>query len=285
MINRLKLYLKLSSSFIKNKVVTSEEYGQEYDNIAETYSYWCESMGKHVEKIIKDEYIKDNSRIIDLACGTGYITRKILSNGFKGHIEGVDISRKMMEKCYDIEDENVKFICEDAIKYLSERKEKADAIFCGWALPYLDHKKFLKTANKILNNDGIIGVISNCRGTLEGVEEIFLSVMEENIDEVIKPMEARLRLPKGTSELEKWFRKYKFYPLEVGKGEEIVKYDTPEELYDWLRKTGVLAGTSKVFKDMDKIHGSIIEKLRERNYQEDKYAINHKFVYGIFKKG
>lgn len=287
MINRFKLYLKLGKSFLKNKVVTGEEYGEEYNNIAQTYNYWCEIMGKHVDKIIKSEYIiqKESPIIIDLACGTGYITRKILSNDFKGYIEGVDISRKMIEKCWDIEGDNVKFICKDAIKYLYERKEKAHAIYCGWALPYLDHREFLKSADKVLYNDGIIGVIANCKGTLEGIEKIYLEVMEENIDEVIKPMDARLRLPRGTGELERWFRKYNFYPLEIGEGEEIVRYDTPEELYDWLCKTGVLAGTNKIFKDMDKIHGAVVEKLRQRKYNRGKYIVNHKFVYGIFKKG
>lgn len=287
MINKVKLYGKLINSFITNQVVSSEEYGQEYNDIAGTYGFWCDFMSKHVEEIIKLQYIdkKENIRIIDLACGTGYITRRILNKGLEGHIDCVDISRNMLEKCYDIKGENVKLICEDGIEYLSTKRVPVDAIFCGWALPYLNHKKFLKAAYRALDDDGIIAVISNSQGTLKGIEEIYLRVMEENIDRVIKPMDARIRLPKGVNGLRNWFVKYNFNPLELGEGEEVVKYDTPEELYAWLSKTGVLAGTNKIFDDMNGIHELIIEKIKEKKYKNGKYFINHRFVYGIFKKG
>jgi len=287
MMNKLRLYGKLIGSFLTNQVVNSEEYGEEYNDIADTYGFWCDFMGKHVDKIIKLQYIdkKENIRIIDLACGTGYITRRILDKGFKGYIDGVDVSRNMLEKCHDIKGENVRFICEDGIRYLNTEQGPVDAIFCGWALPYLNHKKFLKAAYRVLDDDGIIAVISNSQGTLKGIEEIYLKVMEENIDRVIKPMDARIRLPKGVSGLKNWFKKYNFHPLELGEGEEIIGYDTPEELYAWLIKTGVLAGTNKIFDNMNGIDKQVIEKIKEKKYRDGKYFINHKFVYGIFKKG
>lgn len=287
MINKIKLYGKLIRSLILNEVVTNEEYGLEYNDISDTYKFWSEQMGKHVDKIIKLQYLdgKDDAQIIDLACGTGYITRKILASGFKGSVEAVDISQNMLEKCEDIKTEKVKFICGDGIEFLKNRIGKVNAIYCGWALPYLNYRHFLKSAYNVLADEGIIAVISNSQGTLEGIEDIYLEVMEENIDKVIKPMDARIRLPRGVDGLKKWFQKYNFYPLELGEGEEMIKRDTPEELYDWLCKTGALAGTNKIFKNMDEMHSSVIEKIKVQKYKEGKYVINHRFVYGIFKKG
>lgn len=285
MINKIKLYGKLIKSFIIDEVVTNEEYGQEYNSISDTYMFWNEHMGKHVDKIIKPQYIskKKDAKIIDLACGTGYITRKIIDTGFEGSIEAVDISENMLEKCKDIKEGNLKLICGDGIEYLRNKEEKVDAIYCGWALPYLNYKKFLRSARSVLNDEGIVAVISNCQGTLEGIEKIYLEVMEENIDKVIKPMDARIRLPRGVNGLRRWFSKHDFYPLELGEGEEIIKRDTPEQLYNWLCKTGALAGTNKIFSDMDKIHDCVIKKIEEQKYIDGKYAINHRFVYGIFK--
>lgn len=287
MINRVKLYGRLIKSIVLNNVVTNEEYGLEYNDISDTYRLWTQLMGKHVHKIIDHNYIskKEDSRIIDLACGTGYITRKIINSGFKGRIEAVDISKNMLNKCDDIKYKNVKFICGDGIEFLKNKRENVDAIYCGWALPYLDYRDFLKSAYEALKEEGIIAVISNCQGTLDGIEKIYLQVMEENIHKVVKPMNAGIRLPRGVNGLKKWFQKYNFHPLELGEGEEIVRFDTPKEMYDWLCKTGALAGTNKIFKNMDEIHSLLIKKIKKQKYKDGKYFINHRFVYGIFKKG
>ena len=84
--------------------------------------------------------------------------------------------------------------------------------------------------------------------------------------------------------LEKWFKKGGFNSIHIGEGEEWVCYKSPEELYKWLRDTGVLAGVDKVFYDVREVEDLLIEEFRKSHETDKGFEVNHKFVYGIFRK-
>lgn len=285
MMNKLKLYMKIAAKLFGREVIGNEDYRREYDKVAKTYIYWLQEMGRFTDKIIKPEYIthKKKIKILDFACGTGYITKKLLEKNIDCEITAVDISEKMLEDCKDLAHRGIRIINMDGTEFLENTDEKFDIIFCGWALPYFNHKNLLKLFQRVLHEKGIVGVIANSQGTLQGMEEIFMKVMEENQQEIVKPMDIRFHLPKGKEGLEKWFYDQKFTTLEAGEGEVIFSFNSPEKLLDWLNETGAGAGTAQIFRDYDRVKGDIIEEIRKQRVQNGQYVINHKFTYGIFR--
>ena len=301
LIKNIFSYCKIIWYYFTNKKIKQIDYKDEYDIVSKTYSLWIEKMGKYTDNIIKPQYIienikengknKENIEILDFACGTGYITKKILEefnannfNRFK--ITSNDISCEMINFAKkNIIDKRVYFIEKAGLEFLKNTEnEKYNAIFCGWAMPYFDYNLLIKEFYRTLKSDGIIAVILNCRGTLNHIEEIFVETMLEYSSSIQKIMDIRFSLPKNTIELNKWFRKYNFDSLEEGAGEEKVYFDKPDELYKWLRETGAIAGTGKIFNKNEIIEKTIIEKIRKKCFFDSKYIINHKFVYAIFQK-
>jgi ubiquinone/menaquinone biosynthesis C-methylase UbiE len=286
MINKIWFYSKLGYRLIKKDVVSRVDYRGEYDKVSDTYHYWLKEMGRHTDNIIHSKYIEIDRelKILDFACGTGYITKGLLNKSKKYKITSVDQSNKMLEKLLDISDPRVTAVQSDGIEFLKTTNEKYDVIFFGWALSYFDHNELLKLFNRVLKPEGILAIITNVEGTLDKIEKVFLKVMSENQKEVIKPMDIKLNLPKGKKGLIKWCNKYGFKALEAEEGEVFFSFKKPEELLQWLNITGAAAGTRKIFKDYDKVKPLIIEKIKKEKYKNGAYEINHKFAYGIFRK-
>lgn len=286
MINKILFYSKLGYKLLKKEVVSREDYRGEYDKVSDTYAYWLKEMGKYTDNIINSNYIDTDKEltILDFACGTGYITKGLLNKSTKFKITSVDQSNKMLEKLKDISSPRVTVIQNDGIEFLKASNEKFDVIFFGWALSYFDHDELLKLFNRVLKPEGILAIITNVEGTLDKIEKIFLKVMSENQEQVIKPMDIKLNLPKGKTGLVKWCNKYGFKDLEVEEGEVFFIFKEPEELLQWLNITGAVAGTSKIFKNYNEIKPLIIEKIKKEKYKNGIYEINHRFAYGIFRK-
>ncbi|MEW9095354.1 MAG: class I SAM-dependent methyltransferase [Clostridiaceae bacterium] len=316
MINKIRFYSKLGYKLIKKEVVNRDDYKEEYDKVSDTYHYWLKEMGRYTDNIINSKYIEIDKelKILDFACGTGYITKGLLNKSTKYKITSVDQSDKMLEKLFNRDDligtiesietietidniETIKTvgtkvtrlgrvtaIQSDGIEFLKTTNERYDVIFFGWALSYFDHNELLKLFNRVLKPGGILAIITNVEGTLDKIESIFLKVMSEKQEEVIKPMDIKFNLPKGKEGLIRWCSQYGFKALEVEEGEVFFSFKEPGELLQWLNITGAAAGTRKIFKNYHEVKPFIIEKIKKEKYKNGVYEINHKFAYGIFRK-
>jgi len=95
---------------------------------------------------------KQNTEILELACGLGNITKYILSKrpGFK--ILGTDLAPHMIDLAKK-NNPTAQFELMDSRK-ISSIEKKYDAIKCGFCLPYLSKEEAIKLiadASKILN--------------------------------------------------------------------------------------------------------------------------------------
>ncbi len=287
---KLHTYMKMVFLYLTKRIVRREDYREEYNIVASTYHTWLNKMNKHTNTIIKINHLKNrkNIHILDFACGTGYISGYVLSE-LKDptvRIAAVDISDKMIEIARsNISDSRCSFIVQDGTNFLlGEDDEKYDAIFCGYALPYFNQKKVIKEFHRILKKDGTAHFITNCKGTLKGIDEIYIDTMKEYPSSMNKIMEIRYQLPKNQNDLKSWFERRRFSIIFLDTVEEIVSFSAPEDLYNWLKNTGAIAGTGHIFSEDKEIVESLIDKIKNRCYYEDKYCINHKFIQGIFKK-
>ena len=143
---------KLSSAEIKKRTIKI------WNEVAPRYHHdWASrSVGpfKSTSKLLDLANIKRGSRVLDLACGTGIVTRMLSSKvGPQGLVVGVDISSGPLKiaKRWNSCRKNIEFVNSD-IEKLSF-KEKFDSITCQYGLMFLPHPHAaLQNIKKILKN-------------------------------------------------------------------------------------------------------------------------------------
>lgn len=111
----------------------------------ETYDFICNAVDK------------PNSKIIEIGCGPGNITKYLLSKRPDFDIFGIDIAPKMIELA-KINNPTASFAVLDS-REIDQLKTKYDAIVCGFCLPYLSHSDSIKLINdcyNLLNENGLI---------------------------------------------------------------------------------------------------------------------------------
>jgi ubiquinone/menaquinone biosynthesis C-methylase UbiE len=240
---------------------------REYDDVAGTYSKWTDRMNKYTDEILRIDVLEKNkaTKVLDFACGTGYITKKILSENSNPElrITAIDISEKMLEKAQtEINDPRSEFILHDGLSFLKKQEDcEYDAIYCGYALPYFNRRKISKQFNRVLKPGGTLHLITNCRGTLKGIFEIYREIMKRDLSQINKIMEVGLNLPGSEKSLNAMFSKYKFDIIISKTVNEWITFDTPKKLYRWLKETGAIAGTGKVFINEEEYEEDIINKI------------------------
>lgn len=280
--------VKMGLLYLAGRRITPADYACEYDQVSPTYDLWLSRMARHTDLLLDTSLLPQGRplRIIDLACGTGYITGKLLErlSGQDISVTCVDISSGMIERCREsITDPRAEFVVADGLDYLASLPTgSCDAVYCGWGMVYFPHKKLIPLCKKVLRPGGIVAGIMNCRGTLAGLEDLFIKVMSEHPGELDKVMDIRFYMPESEQGFVSRFDRHDFTTLRSGGGEEVVYWDTPEQLYDWLRCTGVIAGTGKLFHDLDRIKPALVERIASDFHIDGQYRINHKFVYGVF---
>jgi len=286
----IRFWFRSFCLLLTGRKINQQDYHQEYNQVASSYHIWLEKMHKYTDVILAIDFFNDkqNLTLLDFASGTGYISNQLLSKlpdkGLK--ITAVDISEKMIEKAKEtINDSRCKFFIQEGMTFLKQQNtEKYDAIFCGFALPYFNHKRIIQQFARILKGEGTIHLILNCQGTLDGLHDIYLEAMKEYPSAVEKIMEIRIQLPKNELKFSSWFQNYGFKVIFIQTVNELVSFPTPEELLIWLQKTGAIAGTNLIFKHQDEIKEILLKKIASRYYKNEKYTINHKFIQAIFQK-
>jgi ubiquinone/menaquinone biosynthesis C-methylase UbiE len=111
-------------------------------------------------ELIKLSKIKSGDNVLDLACGTGLVTKKITTKvGVSGKVFAVDTSKTAISiaKKWVGKKKNVHFILGDAETI--EFKTKFDVITCQYALFFFPNaQKVLKNLKKNIKQNGIIAM-------------------------------------------------------------------------------------------------------------------------------
>jgi cyclopropane fatty-acyl-phospholipid synthase-like methyltransferase len=128
-----------------NKVAQSyQDKFMDLDLYNDTYDLFCELVEKK------------NSKILEIGCGPGNITKYLLSKRPDFKIEGTDIAPNMV-KLAAINNPTADFKILDC-REIHKLDGKYDAIVCGFCLPYLskeDCAKLIKDTSLLLNSGGI----------------------------------------------------------------------------------------------------------------------------------
>lgn len=101
--------------------------------------------------------LNKNSRVLDVACGPGNISRFLLNERPDLDILGIDLAPNMIEWAKK-NNPTATFIVHDAQK-IDQLTETFDAIIIGFLFPYFtitQVREFIEKAGKMLSKDGII---------------------------------------------------------------------------------------------------------------------------------
>ena len=111
-------------------------------------------------KLIESLNIKKANTVLDLACGTGVVTKKIQNKiGISGYVVGIDTSTTAIKiaKKWNKNKVNVNFVNVDAEKFSFSKK--FDVITCQYALFFFPNaQKALKNMRNSLKKSGKIGI-------------------------------------------------------------------------------------------------------------------------------
>ena len=131
-------------------------------------------------ELIKSRYIpKDRKiRVLDIGCSLGTLDVSIEKEWEKSssreiEIVAMDISKGMIDKCKEIPDTKVNFICGNPITKLIIEKEKYDVIICLYVLQFIenDYKRMLlKEIYEKLSDDGVLILADKFKSDIDFIE-------------------------------------------------------------------------------------------------------------------
>ena len=144
-------------------------YKMESDKYQETFQTWNKVASLYASKFMHlncydasyDQLIDmlptGSSKVLEVGCGPGNITRYLLSKRPELQITGIDVAPNMIELA-KLNCPNANFETMDC-RDISSIEEHFDAIVSGFCIPYLssnDCKKFLIDSTNLLNPKGLI---------------------------------------------------------------------------------------------------------------------------------
>ena len=108
--------------------------------------------------VVRLSGIKKNYRVLDIACGTGVLTKKIAAKiGPKGIAVGIDTSREAIRIAKAENKKNLDFVISDAEGHLFENY--FDAVTCQYALFFFPNsQKALRNAKRSLKKGGVLAI-------------------------------------------------------------------------------------------------------------------------------
>lgn len=165
-----------------------------FDNIA--FDWDRRSNHEYIEDIIRKININKNSKILDVACGTGILEEYLLKYNPR-EILGVDISKNMIEIAKGKNKDNkVKYLCEDIFNIDTG---KWDFIIVFNAFPhFIDKEKFLKHLSKLLNKCGRLIICHNF--SRKSINKIHENISESISSQLISGKELIEISPKSLKE-------------------------------------------------------------------------------------
>jgi ubiquinone/menaquinone biosynthesis C-methylase UbiE len=140
-------------------------------------------------KLITVAGLRSGNKVLDLACGTGTVTKKILAKiGKKGHVVGVDSSSTAIRiaKKWAVGKSNVDFVVSDVENL--HLHEKFDVVTCQYALFFFPNAhKVLQNAKHCLKKGGMLALTVHGAGDSVPYFSSILDVATKFIPDYIPP--------------------------------------------------------------------------------------------------
>lgn len=187
----------------------------DWKHYSKLYDKYCKSINNYyiqsVLELVKSVKLRKTSKVIDMGCGTGALTKQLLKKYPRISVFAIDLSREMLsffKKNFSTQIKNGQIIttCGNAEKINKYTNEKYDAIFISSALWDMDIETIFKNIRKVLKKDGI--VIFNLPALIVEKERGFIFFIEHFFRQILnsKMIYRRIKI----DYLKKLFKKYNF---------------------------------------------------------------------------
>lgn len=125
-----------------------------FDEFAHNWDNMNHHNSQVIEAILDNAQIKENTKVLDVACGTGVLFPFYISR--KADVVGIDFSEEMVKNA-KLKFPEINVICADAETFLDN--QKFDVIMIYNAFPHFPQPlKVIENLSKMLNENGRISI-------------------------------------------------------------------------------------------------------------------------------
>ena len=232
---------------------------------------------KSTAKLVKLAKIKSGDMVLDIACGTGAVTKKILNKvGKSGMVLGLDVSINAIKiaKKWSAKN-NLDFLVSDAEHTFFAKK--FDTITCQYGIFFFPNTlKVLKNLKKCLKKNGIIAI--SVHGEKETVP--YFNVILEAVTKYIPDF-----IPPGNPDFDRFGNKQALRKIALDAGfkkievyEFVFKYAAGSFSEFWSNYLRYIAKPIK--EKLNKLSKNEIKKVRELARQNSlPYTKNGKLIF------
>jgi len=187
----------------------------DWKHYSELYDKYCKSRNNYYAQssaqLLKFAKLPEAPKVIDVACGTGALTRLLLKKHPKARVFAIDLSNEMLsfyQKNFsaEIKKGKIKAVCGNAEKLNEHTHEKYDAVFISSALWDLEIEPVFKNIQKVLKKNGLI--VFNLPALVVEQEKGFVFFIEHFFRQTLNSKLIYRRIK--TNYLKKIFRKHNF---------------------------------------------------------------------------
>lgn len=188
-----------------------------YDRSSEPQQAWASEVLARLEGIARD------ATVLDVGCGTGRVTEKLLTLVPRGRVLAFDASPDMVALARGRLGDRAQVWCQDALDL--ELDEPVDAILSTATLHWVtDHDRLWGRLAGALRPGGMLEVQCGGEGNIDGVREVIEAVARDSAPELVGwspwvfagPQETEGRLREaGFTAIRCWIEQRPTYPLDV----------------------------------------------------------------------
>jgi ubiquinone/menaquinone biosynthesis C-methylase UbiE len=281
----IKFGFQICKLYLQEKNTQEELTTRSYNKISSVYDEkWTDHMNKFSIEMIQRIKFPKSGKVIDLTCGTGFVTH-LISEKSTAEIIGVDISEGMLKIAKKKYGNRCQFVHRDVLDFLKDQpSESVDLVTCAWGLGFLKPYRIIKEVSRILKPDGQLAIIDNSLFTVYEVVFSGLSTVAEHPKSVINVINVRWLPTKGSIT-----RRMRWSGLKIissWKGYKTYYAKNGEDAINFLITTGTAAGYQFC---IDKQYSEITKKrfgeIFKKSYGiKNGIPITHRYIAAIGKK-
>ena len=255
--------------------MTPQDVAAGYDRLADDYdANWLVRLIPVTNRLAAALPERVEGRIIDLGCGTGYLTATLEQRYPAATIIGVDISPGMLAEARKRCD-RTELVTGNMLEFLRQQPDgSAHLIASAWAIGYSVPDRVIAESARVLVPGGTLAFTVNYADTLAPVFRAFrqcLAAYPEKVGKALWP-----RFPHHRTAVEAMLRRHGLTAELIEEGRLAVAPPNHEtEKLPWLLKTGVIAGFDAVLPLRDDPE---LAARFEQTLATDSRPIEHHFI-------